>query len=61
MSRSADFFNQWYAEMGCSARRDQIARRALGLPSDMDASGVLPRRQRGHRRTGRVLRRRHDR
>jgi SAM-dependent methyltransferase len=42
MSRSADFFNQWYAEMGRSARRDQIARRALGLPSDMDASGVLP-------------------
>jgi SAM-dependent methyltransferase len=42
MPRNADFFNQWYAEMGRSARRDQIARRALGLPSDMDASGVLP-------------------
>ena len=42
MSRNADFFNQWYAEMGRSASRDQIARRALGLPSDMDASGLLP-------------------
>ena len=42
MPRNADFFNQWYAQMGRSARRDQIARRALGLPSDLDASGVLP-------------------
>jgi SAM-dependent methyltransferase len=42
MPRNADFFNRWYAEMGRSARRDEIARRALGLPSDMDASGVLP-------------------
>jgi SAM-dependent methyltransferase len=42
MPRNADFFNQWYAEMGRSARRDEIARRALGLPSDMDVSGVLP-------------------
>ena len=42
MSRNADFFNQWYAEMGRSASRDQIARRALGLPSDMDVSGALP-------------------
>ena len=42
MSRNADFFNQWYAEMGRSASRDQIVRRALGLPSDMDASGMLP-------------------
>ncbi len=42
MSRNADFFDQWYAEMGCSASRDQIVRRALGLPSDMDASGLLP-------------------
>ncbi len=42
MSRNADFFNQWYAEMGRSASRDQIVRRALGLPSDMDASGLLP-------------------
>jgi SAM-dependent methyltransferase len=28
--------------MGRSGLRDQIARRALGLPSDMDASGLLP-------------------
>src|SRR6202451_3589421 len=42
MPRNADFFNQWYTEMGRSTRRDEIARRALGLPSDMDASGVLP-------------------
>jgi SAM-dependent methyltransferase len=42
MSRNADFFDKWYAEMGRSASRDQIARRALGLPSDMDTSGVLP-------------------
>ena len=42
MSRNADFFDQWYAEMGRSASRDQIVRRALGLPSDMDASGLLP-------------------
>ena len=42
MSRNAGFFDQWYAEMGRSASRDQIVRRALGLPSDMDASGLLP-------------------
>jgi ubiquinone/menaquinone biosynthesis C-methylase UbiE len=41
MSRSAGFFDQWYAEMGRSALRDQIVRRALGLPPDMDASGML--------------------
>jgi SAM-dependent methyltransferase len=42
MSRSARFFDQWYAEMGRSALRDQIVRRALALPPEMDASGVLP-------------------
>jgi SAM-dependent methyltransferase len=42
MSRSAGFFDQWYEEMGRSASRDQIVRRTLGLPSDMDASGLLP-------------------
>src|SRR5580704_15267291 len=42
MSRSAGFFDQWYAKMGRSASRDQIVRRTLGLPSDMDASGLLP-------------------
>jgi SAM-dependent methyltransferase len=42
VSRTAGFFDQWYAEMGRSRTRDQIARRALGLPSDMDVSGVLP-------------------
>jgi SAM-dependent methyltransferase len=42
MSRNADFFDQWYAEMDRSGLRDQIVRRALGLPSDMDASGLLP-------------------
>src|SRR5580700_2684317 len=42
MSRTAGFFNEWYAEMGHSASRDQIVRRALGLPPDMDASGLLP-------------------
>ena len=42
MSRSAGFFDQWYAEMGRSESRDQIARRALGLPPDMAASGLLP-------------------
>lgn len=42
MPRNADFFDQWYAEMGRSASRDQIARRALGLPPDTDTSGVLP-------------------
>jgi SAM-dependent methyltransferase len=42
MSRSAGFFDQWYAQMGRSGLRDQIVRRALGLPSDMDASGLLP-------------------
>jgi len=42
MSRSAGFFDQWYAEMGHSASRDQIVRRALGLPPDMEASGLLP-------------------
>jgi SAM-dependent methyltransferase len=42
MSWNAGEFDQWYAQMGRSARRDQIARRALGLPSHMDASGLLP-------------------
>lgn len=42
MSRTAGFFDQWYAEMGRSGLRDQIVRRALGLPSGMDVSGVLP-------------------
>ena len=42
MSRNADFFDQWYAEMDRSGLRDQIVRRALGLPSYMDASGLLP-------------------
>ena len=42
MARNAGFFDQWYAEMGRSGLRDQIVRRALGLPADMDASGLLP-------------------
>jgi SAM-dependent methyltransferase len=42
MSRDAGFFDQWYVEMGRSASRDQMVRRALGLPPDMDASGLLP-------------------
>jgi 2-polyprenyl-3-methyl-5-hydroxy-6-metoxy-1,4-benzoquinol methylase len=42
MSRRAGFFDQWYAEMGRSASRDQIVRRTLGLPPDMEASGLLP-------------------
>jgi hypothetical protein len=36
MSRTAGFFDQWYAEMDRSASRDQIVRRALGLPPGMD-------------------------
>ena len=42
MPRNAGFFDRWYAEMGRSGLRDQIVRRALGLPSGMDASGLLP-------------------
>jgi SAM-dependent methyltransferase len=42
MSWDAGDFDRWYAQMGCSASRDRIVRRALGLPSDMDASGLLP-------------------
>lgn len=42
MSRTAGFFDQWYAEMGRSGLRGQLVRRALGLPSGMDVSGVLP-------------------
>jgi SAM-dependent methyltransferase len=42
MSWNAADFDRWYAQMGHSGLRDQIARRALGLPSDMDASGLLP-------------------
>jgi SAM-dependent methyltransferase len=42
MSWNADGWDRWYAEMGRSASRDQIVRRALGLPTDMDASGQLP-------------------
>ena len=42
MLRTAGFFDQWYAAMDRSASRDQIVRRALGLPADMDASGLLP-------------------
>src|SRR5580658_1238481 len=42
MPRDAGFWDHWYAEMGRSASRDQMVRRALGLPPDMDASGLLP-------------------
>lgn len=42
MPRTPGFFDQWYAEMDRSALRDQIVRRALGLPPDMDSSGMLP-------------------
>jgi SAM-dependent methyltransferase len=42
VARDAGFFDQWYSEMGRSGLRDQIARRALGLPPGMDASGLLP-------------------
>ena len=42
MSWNAGEFDRWYGEMGHSGLRDQIVRRALGLPSDMDASGLLP-------------------
>jgi SAM-dependent methyltransferase len=42
MPRNPGFFDQWYSEMGSSSRRDAIVRRALGLPPDMDASGLLP-------------------
>jgi SAM-dependent methyltransferase len=42
VSRTAGFFDQWYAEIDRSASRDQIVRRALRLPPDMDGSGLLP-------------------
>jgi hypothetical protein len=42
MSWGAGEFDRCYAQMGRSGLRDQIARRALGLPSGMDASGLLP-------------------
>lgn len=42
MSWNAQEFDRWYAQMGSSPSRDQIARRALGLPPEMDASGLLP-------------------
>jgi ubiquinone/menaquinone biosynthesis C-methylase UbiE len=42
MSWNAGDFDRWYAEIGNSGLRDQLVRRALGLPSDMDASGLLP-------------------
>jgi 2-polyprenyl-3-methyl-5-hydroxy-6-metoxy-1,4-benzoquinol methylase len=42
MSWGAGEFDRWYAQMGQSELRDQIVRRALGLPSHMDASGLLP-------------------
>jgi SAM-dependent methyltransferase len=42
MSWNAGEFDRWYAEMGRSVLRDEIVRRALGLPSDMDVSGLLP-------------------
>jgi SAM-dependent methyltransferase len=42
VSWNAADFDRWYAEMGRSGLRDPIVRRALGLPSGMDASGLLP-------------------
>jgi SAM-dependent methyltransferase len=42
MSWDAGDFDRWYVQMGDSGRRDQLVRRALGLPPDMDASGLLP-------------------
>ena len=42
MSWGAGEFDRWYAQMGQSELRDQMVRRALGLPSHMDASGLLP-------------------
>jgi SAM-dependent methyltransferase len=41
MSWGAGEFDRWYAQMGESELRDQMVRRALGLPSHMDASGLL--------------------
>jgi hypothetical protein len=43
MSWNAGEFDRWYAQMGRSGLRDQIARRALGLPSGMDAGATIAR------------------
>jgi SAM-dependent methyltransferase len=42
MSPDAASFDQWYANMARWPQRDEIARRTLGLPADLDSSGLLP-------------------
>jgi SAM-dependent methyltransferase len=38
---SAEGFDQWYADMGNSPARDEIASRTLGLPPELESSSLL--------------------
>ena len=42
VTAGASTFDQWYANMACSPRRDLIVRQSLGLPDDLDSSSLLP-------------------
>jgi SAM-dependent methyltransferase len=39
---SADYFNQWYADLAGSPAKDEILRRHLGLPDYMSSTSLLP-------------------
>jgi SAM-dependent methyltransferase len=41
VSRDAAYFDQWYADMTASPARDAIIARALGLPPELQITGVL--------------------
>lgn len=40
-TRDAAYFDQWYADMGASPVRDAIVARTLGLPPELQFTGVL--------------------
>ena len=40
-ARDAAYFDQWYADMAASPARDAVIARALGLPPEVHATGVL--------------------
>jgi SAM-dependent methyltransferase len=42
VTRDAAYFDQWYADMATSPTRDAIVARAMGMPPELEAAGVVP-------------------
>jgi SAM-dependent methyltransferase len=40
-ARDAGYFDQWYSDMAGSSVRDQIVARTLGLPAELQSTGML--------------------